>query len=250
MTALRAVEAVSTPEGVDAARPCRILAVDPELADGLPAADRRAAERLLTAPVLDVLGPNWEPPACDPLRTFGLLILEGLIGRRVTVAGAVATELLGCGDILRPWDEPRLDEAGMGMIPSQLEWRVFHPARLAVLDTHVTTVIGRRPQLLVNFSSRLLRRARAFAYLAAVTHQTRVEDKLLATLWHLGGNWGRVCSAGVRVPFRLTHKVLGEIIGAQRPTVTLALQRLQRHGHVARLSGGGFLLKGGPPALT
>lgn len=241
-----ASNALATQSDADPDRPCRILVADPDLGAGLSPDDLRAASRVLTAPVIDLLRPRWEPPVHDPLTTFGLLVLEGLLGRRVTVGAAVATELLGPGDILRPWDEPTM----WGMIPPELDWRVFRPAQLGVLDKQVTAVIGRRPQLIINFSSRLLRRARSVAYLAAITHQTRVEDKLLATLWHLASNWGRVTPAGVCVPYRLTHEVLGEIIGAQRPSVTIALQRLQRQQRLTRLEDGGFLLTGGPPPLT
>ena len=225
-------------------RPCRILDVDPDLGDGLSPEDRTAAERLLTAPVIEASRARWEPPYMDPQTSFGMLIIDGMLGRRVRVAGSVATEVLGVGDIIRPWEEPVM----WGVIPPELDWRVFRPARLAVLDQHVTTVMGRRPQLVVNFSARLLRRAHSVGYLAAVTHQARVEDRLLATLWFLAGKWGRVSPQGVTVPFRLTHEVLGEIIGAQRPSVTLALGSLQRQDIVQRLPAGGFLLTGAPPS--
>lgn len=226
------------PAGGSASRTCRILDREPDLADGLSAADRRSAGQALVAPVLELVRPRWEPPDYDPARTFGLLVVEGLLGRRVRVGSAVATELLSRGDILRPWDEPNL----WGMVPPELDWRVFRPAQLAVLDERVTALIGRRPELVVNFSSRLLRRARSAAYLLAVSHQTRVDDKLMATLWHLASNWGRVTSAGVHIPFRLTHEVLGEIIGSQRPSVTLALGRMTQQGRVIRNRDGTFLL--------
>jgi CRP/FNR family cyclic AMP-dependent transcriptional regulator len=170
------------------------------------------------------------------------MVLDGLLGRRVRVGPAVGTELLSCGDILRPWDEPSL----WGMIPPELDWRVFRPTRLAVLDEPITTLIGRRPQLVVNFSGRFLRRARSVAYIMAISHHTRVEDKLLATLWHLASSFGRVTSEGVCIPFRLTHEVLGEILGAQRPSVTTAMRRLRDSGQVKRAVGGGYVLLADP----
>ncbi|HET9074527.1 MAG TPA: Crp/Fnr family transcriptional regulator [Solirubrobacteraceae bacterium] len=230
--------------GAPELRPCRILDVDPDLGDGLSHVDRAAAERLLTAPVIEASRARWDPPFMDPQTSFGLLIIDGMLGRRVRVAGSVATEVLGAGDIIRPWEEPVI----WGVIPPELDWRVFRPARLAILDQHVTTVMGRRPQLVVNFSARLLRRAHSVGYLAAVTHQAKVEDRLLATLWFLAGKWGRVSPQGITVPFRLTHEVLGEIIGAQRPSVTLAFGSLQRQDLVQRLPAGGLLLTGAPPS--
>lgn len=220
-----------------------ILKEDPDLGQGLTPADRSAATSLLRAPVLHVAGPRWEPPKFPAGTTYGLLVLDGLIGRRVKLGRAVGTELLSAGDVLRPWDEP----ADWEMIPPELDWRIFSPARLAVLDERITALIGRRPQLIVNFSSRLLRRARAANYLMVISHLPRVEDRVLATLWHVASCWGRVTPHGVCIPFRLTHEVLGEIVGAHRPSVTVAMQTLTGRGLVQRTGQGGFILVGDPP---
>ncbi len=220
-----------------------ILREDPDLGAGLSEVDRRAAYALFRAPVIHISGPRWEPPEQDPASTFGLLILDGLIGRRVRIGRTVGTELLSHGDIIRPWDEsPRWE-----MIPPHLDWRIFAPTRVAVLDERITVLIGRRPQLLVNFSERLLRRARAASYLMVASHLPRVEDRVLATLWHLASSWGRVTSEGICIPFRLTHEVLGEIVGAHRPSVTVAMQTLQGRGQLTRRSDGGYCLIGDPP---
>jgi hypothetical protein len=220
-----------------------LLKEEPDLAQGLSEPDRRAALSLFRAPVLEVNGPTWQPPEFDPSTTFGLLILDGLIGRRMRIGRAVATELLSDGDIVRPWDETSVWE----MVPPQLDWRVFAPARVAVIDERLTTLIGRRPQLSVNFSGRLLRRARSATYLMVVSHLPRVEDRVHATLWHLGSNWGKMTRDGVCLPFRLTHEVLGEIVGAHRPSVTVAMQTLQARGLLTRNSEGNYVLVGDPP---
>jgi CRP-like cAMP-binding protein len=65
---------------------------------------------------------------------------------------------------------------------------------------------------------------------------------VLLTLWHLASNWGRVTARGTIVPFRITHEVLGEIIGAQRPTVTLAIGELRREGFLGRDHTGCYAL--------
>jgi DNA-binding transcriptional ArsR family regulator len=220
------------------AQRCRILEEDPDLGAGLCADDLAAATRALVAPVLHATTPHWQPPAFDPGSSYGLLILDGLLGRRLRTGRAVATELLSCGDILRPWEEPLLFGSEFS-----LEWRVFHPTRLAVLDARVTTLIGRRPELVVNFSSRLLRRVRSIAYLMAISHQTRVETRLLETLSFLASSWGRVTPRGVRIPFRITHEVLSEILGAQRPSVTTAFRKLTAAGLVIRDSDGTLIVR-------
>jgi hypothetical protein len=219
-----------------------ILAEDPDLGEGLPPNVRRAATELLRARVIVVNRPRWQPPELDPRRTYGLLLLDGLIGRRVRVGRAVSTELLSAGDILRPWEEPCV----WNLIPPEVDWRVFRPTRVAILDERVTRLICTRPELAIAFSGRLYRRARHAEYIMAISHLPKVEHKLLATLWHLASNWGRVTPEGVYIPFRLTHEVLGEILGAKRPSVTTAMTHLQRRGEVTVGAGGGYLLKGDP----
>lgn len=219
-----------------------LLEEDPDLAQELPERDRQVLRDLLRAAVLHVNPPRWIPPQLGQPRTFGLLVLDGLLARRSRLGHAVGTELLGCGDILRPWDEP----TPWDMVAPEISWRVFEPVRLAILDERVTTIIGRRPELVVAFSSRLFRRSRNAAYLATITHLPRVQDRLLLALWHLATNWGRVTPHGVVVPFRLTHEVFGEIIGAQRPSVTTAMAELQRAGHLTRADDGRYVLTGTP----
>jgi CRP/FNR family cyclic AMP-dependent transcriptional regulator len=80
----------------------------------------------------------------------------------------------------------------------------------------------------------------------AISHLAKVEDKLLVALWHLASTWGRVTPQGVYVPLALTHTVLGEVVGAYRPSVTVAMQRLHDRGEVTRTSEGGYLLTGDP----
>jgi CRP-like cAMP-binding protein len=215
-----------------------ILKEDPDLAATLPDRDRAIAENAFRAVAITVLNARWEPPELDPQTSYGLLILEGLLGRRVRVRNATATELLSSGDILRPWDEPCKWEP----VPPDSEFRVLSAARIAILDERITRLIGRWPELVVSFSGRLLRRARNAEYVMAVGHLRRVEDRLLATLWHLASSWGRVTPSGVAVPFALTHELLGEIIGARRPSVTAAMQHLQQRDLVRRVPGGGYIL--------
>jgi CRP-like cAMP-binding protein len=220
-----------------------VLREDPELAAGLSAQDRNAATELLRAPVLVVDGPVWEPPQLDADVTFGLLILNGIIARRLRVRQATSLELLGAGEILRPWDYRALGD----VVSAELEWTVLEPARLAILDERVTALIGRWPQLTVAFSGRILERARSAELLTAVSHLPRVDERLLATLWHLASRWGKVTPEGVTLPLRLTHRTLGEIVGARRPSVTLALQRLEEDGKLRRGRRGHYVLIGAMP---
>jgi CRP/FNR family transcriptional regulator, cyclic AMP receptor protein len=222
-----------------------ILDEDPDLCATLDPKIATRARRLLRAPVVILDRDDPRPPEYDPATTFGLLVLSGLMGRRVGIGRAHAIELLGPGDILRPWDH----DHELDSVPAEIEWRVFRPIRIAVLGGEITRVIGQRPELLIAFSGRLLHRARASAYLAAVSHLTSVDDKVLVTLWHLASRWGRVSPQGVEITLSLTHEVIGEIIGARRPTVTLALSRMVRRKALRRGPRGTFILLDPPRDL-
>lgn len=220
-----------------------ILDEDPELAGRLPEQHRRPATRLLYASVLRAGRGSWDPPRLDPATTYGLLLLDGLIGQRVRVANATAMEILGPGDVIRPWDE--LPLADTLALPA--DWEIFQPARLAVLDKRITALIARFPQLSVALSGRLLRRNQRLSYLLAVSHLSRLEDRLLATLWYFAVSWGRVSRGGVAIPISLTHQTLGEIAGAQRPSVSIAMASLRDRRLLTREDDGTYVLCGDTP---
>jgi hypothetical protein len=71
----------------------------------------------------------------------------------------------------------------------------------------------------------------------------RVDVRLLAFLWHLAERWGIVMPDAMRIDVPLTHSVLARMVGARRPTVTTALQRLMQLGYLRR-DGSAFILLG------
>src|SRR5438874_624433 len=81
--------------------------------------------------------------------------------------------------------------------------------------------------------------ARAFrlSVQMAICQLPRVELRLMLALWHLAERFGRVGPEGVTLPLPLSHRLLGQVVGARRPTVTLALTRLHQAGLVERLDG-------------
>src|SRR5919109_5065192 len=60
---------------------------------------------------------------------LGLLVLEGLISVQVTAERRMNLELLGAGDVIRPWAE-----LGPASVPATQDWTVRVPARVAFLD--------------------------------------------------------------------------------------------------------------------
>jgi CRP-like cAMP-binding protein len=66
--------------------------------------------------------------------------------------------------------------------------------------------------------------------------------------WELADRYGRVEPDGVRLDLRLTHELIGHLVGAQRPSVSTALGRLEEHGQVLR-QGRSWLLAGAPASI-
>jgi CRP/FNR family transcriptional regulator, cyclic AMP receptor protein len=219
-----------------------VLEQDPDLAGSLSPQEREQASHVMRARVIDVPKGRWQPPEVER-GAFGVLILDGLMTRSVAFGRASSAELAGPGDILRPREDALLD----GATPGVSDWRVLEGAQVAILDRQVTTIIGHWPELCVAFSARLLRRAQCLAYLKAASQFTHLEDRLLTAFWHLARLWGRVGPDGVVVPFKLTHEMLGQIAGAQRPPVTNAIGTLRRSGQLDRRDDGRYVLLGQPP---
>ena len=151
-------------------------------------------------------------------------------------------ELVGEGDVLRPWQE----DAEPATLQATSDWRVLAPARVAVLDGQFTRLIGRYPELGCCLMSRAIQRSRHLTVNMAIVHQARVDVRLHMLLWHLAARWGRVRGDGVTVPIRLTHTTLADLVAARRPTVTTALRELSKRG-VVRTTEDGWLLTGQPP---
>jgi len=57
----------------------------------------------------------------------------------------------------------------------------------------------------------------------------------------LAERWGMVTPQGRIIRLPLTHETLGSLIGARRPTVSLALGDLAERGEVVRQDGGWLL---------
>jgi CRP-like cAMP-binding protein len=220
-----------------------VLREDADLADAI-AIDRRAqAIEDCTARELRIPAGNWAGHAPAAMRdAVGLLVLEGLLIRRVGIDGRYGAELLGEGDVIRPWQDD--DEAAM--LPLITIWTVLEPSRVAMLDERFARQFARYPRLAGRLFARAVQRSRHLATNMAIVHQARVDVRLHMLFWHLAGRWGRVRSDGTALRLRLTHNVLAELVAARRPTVTSALTDLSKRGLV-RYVDDVWLLSGDPP---
>ena len=227
-----------------AVRYARVLEEDPGLGDGLDSGELATANEFARVAVTELGAGVWEPGswAASVRGGYGLLLLDGLLMRRVRIGDRVGVELLSTGDLLRPWQR----EDAVSSVPRQLGWQVLEPCRLAVLDLELARRISAFPQIPAALIARATGRSRHFAVNMAIVQQPRVETRLHMLLWHLADRWGTVGPGGVLLPVKLTQSVLAALVAAQRPTVSAALRTLAQDGRVTRTSRG-WLLHGAPP---
>jgi CRP-like cAMP-binding protein len=224
-----------------------VLEEDPELCDALTGQERQLATQHLVAAQVRLPAGDWAPdhPLGEAPGDIGFLVLEGLLTRETLVGRHATAELLGDGDLLRPWDHA---DGGGSPIATAHAWKVLEPARLAVLDARFGAIAGRFPTITACLISRTLRRSRLLGLLLALSAMPRLDERLLALMWALADRWGRVGPEGTTVPLPLTHATLARLVGAQRPSVTSALKTLEDRGFVARpADGAGWILAGPPP---
>jgi hypothetical protein len=242
-------DAFTNEVGTGDAHVVRVLEHEPELAGGLSGEDLELAIRYLVART-ELLEPGkWSSPwpgEDDPQGHIGVLLLDGLVMRAQRVGSVVPAELLGSGDIVRPW---QLGDEGSSF-DADARWQVLQPTRVAVLDRRFARIAGRWPEVISAIMDRGVQRARLLAFQMGIGHLRRVDARLLLLLWRLSDRWGRVTPDGVVLPLVLTHGWLANLVGAQRPSVTTALGTLTSAGRVERLDDGSWLLRGGPPNLA
>ena len=206
-----------------------LLDADDDLAMEFDVRARVAARQLATARVVEL-----EPGRCDLSAWFdasgdglGFLVLGGFVAFETCVCGRVATELLGAGDLIQPANQ-RPDV----LLDCVDEWRALSPTRLAVLDVDFAERVRSFPQIVQALLRRAERRSAEIDALRAITSQPRLEVRLVLVLWHMASRWGRVEPSGIRLRMPLTHRLLGQLVAAERPSVSHALKRLARTGLV------------------
>jgi CRP/FNR family cyclic AMP-dependent transcriptional regulator len=221
----------------NAARQVAVTTLDPAFRAAIPADQMRLAQRF-TADVHGLQRGVWAVHETD-LRgrgAFAVLVLDGLLCQQVCLAGRPSAELLGPGDIIRPWQ--RADPA----VPCDMQWTCVDTARVAVLDQRFVAAARRWPGLMAIVFERLNDQLQDAQRRTAITGLPRVEQRALALLWQLADRWGVVRPEGIVIPLRLTHEFLGHLIAAKRPTVTLAVAALAADGLVTRNGRGEWIL--------
>jgi len=206
-----------------------LLDLDRDLADELEPDARRLARASATALTFEVdggrlgLGDWLGPVSGGP----GLLVVEGVLALGLRVGDRVCAELVGAGDLLQP-----LPGQAEQLLACHVTSRALTPMRLAVLDRSFARRVRFWPEVGQALLRRAGRRAVNLNIQRAIAAQPRLEVRLALLLWHLAGRWGRVEPGGVRLPIPLTHQLLGQLVAAERPSVSHALARLAHSGLV------------------
>lgn len=217
------------PRDVPARRPraaptyCYLLDADADLADEFDLRMRVVARQVATAEVVELdVGHCDLWTLCDPHpQALGLLILEGVMTVDVRVDDRTATELVGAGDLLQP-----ITGSADELLEHDATWHALLPTRLALLDAAFAERARPWPQIAHALLRRMRARASNVNIQRAIACQPRLDVRLCLLLWHFAGRWGRVEPGGIRLSLPLTHRLLGRLVGAERPSVSHALARL------------------------
>jgi CRP/FNR family cyclic AMP-dependent transcriptional regulator len=219
-----------------------LLDLDADLGQLLPPDRRAAAREQLRVEVRRLPAGPWnggQMGVTNP-EHVGLLLVEGIVSREVVVADTISTELLGPGDVIRPWAVGEIAP----LLQLQVRWIALTESRVAVLDRAFGSRLVQWPEVNSVLIDRLNERAERLATAQAISQLNRVDRRLLSLFWHLAERWGRMTPEGVLVPLTLSHRMLGQLVGARRPTVSTAIADLARRDALVRRADGTWLLKG------
>ncbi len=214
----------------------RLLAIEPDIGRYLTSEEGDGAETL-SVPARDLApGPLDVHGLLTGSGAFGAFIVTGVLLHHLQIGEQPALRLLGPGDILS------LSEAPPSLLTASRCVTVVS-TRLAILGTEFLVAARRWPRLIAGLHVRTAEQGDRLATQLAICQLPRVDQRLLSLMWMLAESWGYVTPHGTRLPMSLTHDTLGGLIGARRPTVTLALRELAERGAVVRQGDGWLLLE-------
>ncbi len=229
----------------DQRKAVRVLDVDRGLASVLSEEELASARRYAVADVVELPRGKHDPKQLfDGEGLLGLLVIDGLMIRQVAVADRHCGELVGEGAVLRPWD----DFGHAAPLPFEVNWRVIQNTSVARLDRRFLATIVHWPALIEAFTARATERAHTLAFNVAIHCLRHVHLRLLVLLWNFADRFGRVTADGTHVPLPLSHSDLAELVGAARPSVSVALKQLADDGLAWRHEADGtWMLSREPP---
>lgn len=214
-----------------------LLEAEPELARFMSAEEQEAAAKVSVPVARIARGAVDIAGLLDEAQAFGGFLLEGMLFSHHRVGEQTALRLLGPGDVIAlpgEWGltvqrEPALTAAA--------------PTTIALFGDELLLAARRWPRMVAGLHVRIADQLQRVATQLTICQLPRVDQRLLAIMWLLAEYWGHVTSAGTRLPLSLTHDALGALVGARRPTVTLALGQLVERGAIVRQERGWLLLE-------
>ena len=119
--------------------------------------------------------------------------------------------------------------------------------QLAVLDESFARSLALWPQVMRALLERAVRRTLRMSIHQALLQLSPVETRLLVLFWHLADRWGHVTPQGISIRLRISHELLGQLVGSRRASVTTGLRRMDESGLLVRKTDSTWLLRGSPP---
>jgi hypothetical protein len=215
-----------------AAAGVRLLEADPELGRDLDSDALEQARRAIVVPAIDIPKGPWTPPGLGDPHVhgvpLGVLVIDGTLRCDLDLGGRTCSRLLITGDLLL------LDRGESAVLPARWSCSAEKPTRVALLDDRVLAAAVRWPAITRALIGRAAKQWCEGFVLQAIAQLPRVEDRVLALLWSLAERSGRMTRDGVRMDLAMSQSTLGQMVGAQRPTVSLALRQLAVQGDVQR----------------
>ncbi|MCB0859550.1 MAG: Crp/Fnr family transcriptional regulator [Solirubrobacterales bacterium] len=214
----------------------RLLDAAPSLARGIERRVLDEAREKLRVEVRRVEAGPWEGAGAQPSSPLflGYLILEGAVTREILVSSRPSIELLGPGDLIRPWVVPQ----ELGAMHVTDEWALLATSHVAIVGEDFHEQAREFPSILTVLMDRVVARARWLGFQVALSQLTRIDHRLLLTFRYVAERWGVGGPRGVRIPIRLSHRNLAALIGARRPKVSSALTTLADSGLVEQAPDG------------
>jgi hypothetical protein len=216
-----------------------VLELDPDLGGGIDPPEREAARQACRGELLRVARGAWPSASGAGERDdlVGFVIVDGLVARKVGFRDCCMLELLGHMDVLQP-----PVATGLPRMASASRLTALSDVVLLLLGRAFVRAAARWPSLLARLQRRLEVQRESLAIQGLIGHLPNAEHRLLLMLWHLADRWGYVTRDGTVLPLALNHALLGQLIGARRPTVSLAVGELEKRKAVRRRDDGSWLL--------
>lgn len=215
----------------------RLFEAEPDLVRYLSPEDSRVARQTLLPQAELAPGDSDIRRFLTSRRAFSAIVVDGMLLQSLRLGEHAGLRLLGPGDMIS------LTETPASMLVLESTCRVTSPTRIAVLGREMLLACRRWPWLVAGLHARMAEQSERLTTQLMICQLPRVDDRLLSMMWLLAESWGQVTSGGTVLPLELTHSSLGGLIGARRPTVTLALSELAERGALVRQADGWLLLE-------